>query len=270
MLSGPLIPPGCVCVLAGALLLAGDGYGAEPRSFSNALGMTFNLVPAGRFRMGSAPDAPGHEPDERLHEVIISQPFWLQTTPVTRGQWTELVDGDPSAFPECGDDCPVDGLRLEWIQWYINKLSEQDPDWDYRLPTEAEWEYAARAGTNGPYHTGDCLGPDQANVSGSTVLRGCQPFPRASGPQPVMGYAANSWGFYDMLGNTWEMCDDWYAAYEPGRQVDPAGPQDGEYKVLRGGSWHFHAVHARVSNRFVARQDVAGFRLVAMPETDAE
>ncbi|SET53865.1 Formylglycine-generating enzyme, required for sulfatase activity, contains SUMF1/FGE domain [Marinobacter segnicrescens] len=263
-----LIPPRRSCAFAGALLLAGYGHAVEPPQFTNALGMTFNRVPAGTFSMGSATDAPGHEPDELLHEVVISEPFWLQSTPVTRGQWLELVDGMPSAFPECGDECPVDGLRWTWVQWYIRELSEWDPDHDYRLPTEAEWEYAARAGTTGPYHTGDCLGPDQANVSGTSVLSGCEAFPRSSGPRPVALYNPNPWGFYGMSGNTWEMCADWYGPYGEGRVVDPVGPEEGEYKVLRGGSWHFSAVHARVANRFMARNDIAGFRLVAVPEAE--
>lgn len=270
MVLRSLITPGRICALGvGVLLLTSHGAAAELRSFTNDLGMSFNQVPAGRFVMGSARDAPGHEPDEQSHEVVISRPFWLQVTPVTRGQWLELVDGVPSAFPDCGSDCPVDGLRSEWIQWYVDELSERDPDWDYRLPTEAEWEYAARAGTTGPYYAGDCLDSEAANVSGVSVLPGCEPFGRSSGPQPVGRYPPNPWGFYDMLGNVWEMCADWYGPYQSGRQVDPTGPEQGKYKVLRGGSWHFHAVHARVANRFMARQDVAGFRLVAVPEGDA-
>lgn len=257
-------------MVVGTLLTARQGLSDEPEQMTNDLGMTFNRVPAGSFVMGSASDAPGHEQDELRRKVTISEPFWLQTTPVTRGQWLALVDGVPSAFPECGEDCPVDGLRADWVDWYIHELSEQDPDRDYRLPTEAEWEYAARAGTETPYYTGDCLDSTQANVSGKTVLPGCEPFGPSSGPQPVARYAPNPWGFYDMLGNTWELCADWYGPYEGGPVTDPEGPDEGEYKVLRGGSWHFHAVHARAANRFRARNDIAGFRLVAMPADEAD
>ncbi|GGY83686.1 formylglycine-generating enzyme family protein [Marinobacter zhanjiangensis] len=253
-------------VLLAALLSSGHVSGSEPEQVTNILGMSFNKVPAGTFLMGSAPDAPGHEPDEVQRQVTISEPFYLQTTPVTRGQWLELVDGVPSAFPECGDQCPVDGLRADWVDWYINALSKKDPEWDYRLPTEAEWEYAARAGTEGPYYTGDCLDGEQANVSGNKVLAGCDSFRNSAGPQPVAQYEPNPWGFHDMLGNTWELCADWYGAYEEGPVTDPAGPGEGEHRVIRGGSWHFQAVHARAANRFRAISDIAGFRLVAIPE----
>lgn len=253
-------------MVVGSLLAAGQGRGAEPEQVTNDLGMTFNRVAAGTFMMGSAEDAPGHEADEQRRQVTLSEPFWLQTTPVTREQWLALVDGVPSAFPECGDDCPVDGLRPDWVQWYIETLSEQDPEWDYRLPTEAEWEYAARAGTDGPYYTGNCLTAEQANVSGKSVLPGCEPFPASAGPEPVARHEPNPWGFYDMLGNTWELCSDWYGPYEEGPVTDPAGPATGEHKVVRGGSWHFNTIHARAANRFRARNDLAGFRLVAIPE----
>lgn len=253
-------------VVLAALLWSGQGACSELEQVTNYLGMTFNKVPAGTFMMGSAPDAPGHEPDEIRRQVTLTESFYLQTTPVTRGQWLALVDGVPSAFPECGDECPVDGLRPEWVDWYINALSEQDPEWDYRLPTEAEWEYAARAGTEGPYYTGNCLTHQQANVSGKSVLPGCESFPGSDGPGPVAQYAPNPWGFHDMLGNAWELCADWYGPYEKGPVTDPRGPEEGRHRVIRGGSWHFQAIHARAANRFRAISDIAGFRLVAVPE----
>ena len=253
-------------VVLAALVWSGQAFSEQPEQFTNSLGMTFNRVPAGTFMMGSPADAPGHEPDEQRHQVTLSEPFYLQTTPVTRGQWLELVDGVPSAFPECGNQCPVDGLRADWIVWFVKELSEKDPQWDYRLPTEAEWEYAARAGTDGPYYTGDCLGGDQANLSGKKVLPGCEAFSTSAGPEPVAQYPANPWGFYDMLGNAWEMTADWYGPYPEGPVTDPKGPEQGEHRVIRGGSWHFQAVHARAANRFRAISDIAGFRLVAVPE----
>lgn len=252
--------------LLAALCWSGQGACSEPEQVTNDLGMTFNRVPAGAFMMGSTPDAPGHEPDEVRRKVTLTEPFYLQTTPVTRGQWLALVDGVPSAFPECGDSCPVDGLRPDWVDWYIKALSERDPAWDYRLPTEAEWEYAARAGTDGPYYTGKCLTDQQANVSGKSVLAGCERFPGSDGPGPVAQYAPNPWGFHDMLGGTWEMCADWYGPYENGPVTDPRGPEEGQYRVIRGGSWHFQAIHARAANRFRTVTEIAGFRLVAVPE----
>lgn len=262
------MPKFSVPVVLAALFYSGHGLGSEPEQVTNTLGMTFIKVPAGTFTMGSSPDAPGHEPDEVLREVTLSSAFYLQTTPVTRGQWLKLVDGVPSAFPECGDNCPVDGLQPDWVAWYIEALSEHDPQWDYRLPTEAEWEYAARAGTDGPYYTGDCLNGEQANVSGKDVLPGCEPFGNSGGPAPVGQYGPNAWGFYDMAGNTWELCADWYGPYSQGPVTDPTGPDEGKYRVIRGGSWHFQAVHARPANRFRTISAIAGFRLVAIPEPE--
>ncbi len=255
-----------VAVVTLLVLPAAQAETHNSRVITNSLGMEFVKVPAGSFIMGSPPDAPGHEPDEALHPVTISEPFYLQTTPVTRGQWLELVDGIPSAFPECGNGCPVDGLKPAWVEWYIQVLSKQDPALDYRLPTEAEWEYAARAGTRTPYYTGRCLTARQANVSGKVVPEGCQPFGSSPGPKPVGQYPPNPWGLYGMLGNTWELCADWYGPYAEGPVTDPSGPSEGKYRVLRGGSWHFYAIHARAANRFQARHDIAGFRLVAIPE----
>lgn len=234
----------------------------EPQRLYNDLGMEFVRIPAGSFMMGSPASAAGHEPDERRHEVTISRGFYLQTTPVTRSQWLQLVQGHPSAFPRCGDDCPVDSLRPEWVDYFITKLNELDPTRSYRLPTEAEWEYAARAGTTTAFYTGDCLQPAQANITGTESLPGCDEFGAASGPMPVASFPPNPWGLYDMAGNVWELCQDWYGEYPPGAATDPQGPDNGAHRVIRGGSWRFYPTHARSANRFRNIRDIAGFRLV--------
>lgn len=258
----------CLCFIAGlasAATLADTS--SQPRQeldiVENSLGMEFVRIQAGKFTMGSDPKSHGHEADETLREITITKDFYLQTTPVTQGQWLALIDGSPSAFPECGDNCPVDGLKPEWVEHYIGQLNALEPGAAYRLPTEAEWEYAARAGTATLFHTGDCLQPGQANVSeGRQPMPDCEPHGNSAGPSPVKQFEANPWGLYDMAGNVWELCQDWYGDYDLTDLVDPQGPPSGEYRVLRGGSWRFYPTHARSANRFRNTREIAGFRLV--------
>ncbi|GAB1258834.1 formylglycine-generating enzyme family protein [Aurantivibrio plasticivorans] len=235
---------------------------SKSTSVRNYLDMEFVEIPAGSFLMGSLPNQAGHEPDEVQHLVTITKPFFLQTTEVTRRQWLALIDGSPSSFPECGLDCPVDRLRYEWIQFYIAKLNEQDPTYRYRLPTEAEWEYAARAGSTSNFYTGACITDSDANLSGQQSLADCKSFPTSLGPTPVKSLPPNKWGLYDLYGNSWEMVEDWYGEYRSEPTMDPQGPAEGEFKVLRGGSWRFYPTHARSANRFKSIRDIAGFRLV--------
>jgi formylglycine-generating enzyme required for sulfatase activity len=233
---------------------------------ANDLGMSFVRVSAGSYWRGSDEEFPYHDSDEGLQQVVISKSFYLQATEVTQGQWVSLMQGNPSAYKGCGVDCPVERVEFEWIAFFIEKLNRLEPGISYRLPTEAEWEYAARAGSNQYFSVGSCLRDSDANVSGSKNMNGCPPFTDSRGPKPVASYAPNRWGLYDMHGNVWEICSDWYAAYPDGDGplVDPAGPISGQYKVLRGGSWQFYPEFARSANRLKGFKSIAGFRLVRM------
>jgi formylglycine-generating enzyme required for sulfatase activity len=215
------------------------------------LDMVFAWVPPGSFHMGSPRDEPGREDDETPHRVRISRGFWLGVYPVTRRQWWGLMRTMPDDRP--ADDHPIEGLSWHECEEFLDCLAERDPR-PYRLPTEAEWEYACRAGTSTPFAFGPRLLPGQANFEG----RG--------GTTPVGRYAANAWGLCDMHGNVMEWCGDWYAPYPGGEALDPRGPAEGAVKVLRGGAWWSPAHACRSAHRSSARPDVsvlpAGFRVV--------
>ncbi len=235
---------------------------AESNVFRNPIGMEFIKIPAGHFIRGSTPEDSSADNDENPHPVEITQDFYLQTTEVTQGQWVKLMKGNPSPFRHCGMNCPVDRIDHRWIPYFVDKLNQLEAGISYRLPTEAEWEYAARAGSTTRYYNGNCITNALANVSGQHHLNDCQTFANSSGPSPVASYPPNAWGLYDMHGNVWELCQDWYAPYSLTPSTDPKGPQEGLHKVLKGGSWRFPAEFARSSNRFKTIQPIGGFRLV--------
>ncbi|WP_439133281.1 formylglycine-generating enzyme family protein [Pseudomaricurvus sp.] len=251
----------CVSVIA-LTSQASPAGSSSPVSHKNSLGMTFVRIEAGSFLQGAPSSDPDFDVDEARREVTISQPFYLQTTEVTQGQWLSLMGVNPSAFSSCGPDCPVERVNYEMIQVFIDKLNQLDPKASYRLPTEAEWEYAARAGTSSPFNTGDCLSESQANTNGKAVRKGCELFERSQGPVAVGSYPPNGWGLHDMHGNVWELCEDWYGPYSSGSAVDPKGPQSAQYIVLRGGSWRFYPTFSRSANRLKAFRNIGGFRLV--------
>jgi len=230
--------------------------------------------------MGSDPREPGRQTDEVPHEVTVSRPFYLGRFEVTQGEWTRLMRQNPSQFPGCGPRCPVDTVTYEDVQAFIQRLIVAAHGGHFRLPSEAEWEYACHAGTHGPFSTGSTLTAAQANFDGRYPLPGTPPGRYLGRPAPVGSYPPNPWGLYDMHGNLWEWTEDWYADYPPGPATDPRGPGRGEarrvwdarggdwgYKrVIRGGSWYFNTGSCRCALRYThAPRDRGwslGFRLV--------
>jgi len=220
--------------------------------WTNSIGMTFVRIPAGAFTMGSsAADAESHE--RPLHTVTISRPFFMAATEVTQSQWKAVIGSNPSRFR--GDDFPVE--QVSWIdaQEFIRKLNDKEATTRYRLPTEAEWEYACRAGATGDTNAGlGTIAWYDPNSGGST--------------HPVGRKQANAWGLFDMLGNVYEWCEDWKGTYPSGAVIEPRGPSEGPGRVIRGGSWMIHANRARAEFRdFLApddRRDDVGFRIVAV------
>jgi formylglycine-generating enzyme required for sulfatase activity len=233
--------------------------------FTNSIGMTFVYIPPGSFTMGSPSSEPERDDDERQHHVTLTKGFFMQTTEVTQGQWKAVMGSNPSYFKNCGDNCPVEKVSWEDVQEFIRKLNRKEGVDRYRLPTEAEWEYACRAGTTTPFNGGNCLSADEANYDGNYPLDGCPKGSYREKTVPVGSFPPNDWGLYDMHGNVWEWCSDWYGEYPSGSVTDPEGPSSGSYRVFRGGSWLSYARGCRSASRFLSapgcRRDLIGFRL---------
>ena len=190
----------------------------------------------------------------------------MQTTEVTQGQWKAVMGNNPSRFKDCGDNCPVENVSWNDIQEFIRKLDNKDSSNKYSLPTEAQWEYAARAGTRTPFYFGKCLSTDLANYDGNYPMSDCSKGKYRERPVSVTSFSPNKWGLYNMHGNVYEWCHDWKGDYSSGSVTDPEGPLSGSYRVFRGGSWYDCAEFCRSAYRFwdvpVYRGFNLGFRLV--------
>jgi formylglycine-generating enzyme required for sulfatase activity len=205
------------------------------------LGLAVRWIPAGRFTMGSPSSEDGRYSDETQHEVVLGHGFFMAETECTQRQWEKVMGGNPSNFR--GTERPVEQVSWEEAVEYCRKLTAKQrvegllPDgWEWRLPTEAEWEYGARAGTTGPRY-----GELEATAwwSGNS----------GSETHPVSQKAANAWGLYDTMGNVWEWCADRSGDYSTGSVTDPTGPSSGSLRVFRGGSWGNDARYARSADR---------------------
>ncbi len=237
----------------------------KPARITNSIDMKLVLIPAGEFIMGSPENESGRRSDEDQHPVTLTQAFYLSETEVTQAQWMALKNKNPSFFE--GDNYPVD--TVNWIEAveFCHLLSEKEGA-TYRLPTEAEWEYACRAGTTTPYNTGRTLGTDQANYNGQIGGRkdkGKRGEFRDEATK-VRTFSPNAWGLYDMHANVWEWCSDWHGIYPKRKVVDPKGPETGTLRVVRGGCWVNAQRISRSANRGKAKPNRwnfnFGFRIV--------
>lgn len=269
---GPLLALGLLMLGLGWLAPA-PALAAEPlpQRISNQLGMEFVLIPAGKFVMGTPVDSIGHKKDEVIHHVFITKPFYMQTTEVTLKQWRAVMGRKFFGKRKGEPNSPVTNVSWYEVQEFLEKLNDRGKG-KYRLPTEAQWEYAVRAGTTTAFSWQggiDCPramfsnAPDKRFACvGSYELRGLEP----GKPAPVGSFKPNPWGLYDMNGNVWEWCSDWYAPYPTAPVHDPKGPGSGTYRVRRGGSWYSSAASLRNGNRNFGhpaiRENTIGFRLV--------
>jgi len=215
------------------------------------LNARFVLIPAGTFMMGSPENEPERKDNEVLHKVTISKPFYLQTTQVTQGQWKNIMGNNPSHC-EGDKNLPIDGVSWNDIQEFIQKLNKKEGADKYRLPTEAQWEYACRAGTTTAY----CFGDDPSLLGEYAWINDYK-------RHPVGQKKPNKWGLYDMHGS-WELVQDEGADYPTRHITDPEGPSLGFRHVIRGGSMLYGARSCRSANRGSLEPDKSlfGFRLL--------
>ncbi|SLM30505.1 conserved hypothetical protein [Desulfamplus magnetovallimortis] len=229
--------------------------------------MTFNLIPAGTFMMGSPSDEPGRVSNETQHQVTLTNSFYMQTTEVTQGQWEAVMGSNPSYHDECGADCPVEYVSWNDIQNFITALNALG-DGTYLLPTEAEWEYSARAGSTTAFANGD-ITETLCAYDPNLDLMGWYCGNSGNTTRSVAQKEANDWGLYDMHGNVYEWCQDWYGNYTTDSLIDPEGPSTGSLRVVRGGSWNYDAWRCRSAYRnrgfLDYRYNYVGFRLVLSP-----
>lgn len=258
-----------------APLHAEEGVTKPPREIVNSLGMRLVRIEPGKFTMGSPETQPGRQEREHAHEVEITRAFYLGMYEVTQAEYRAVLIANPSHFGhqerresltagQRFDRHPVDSVTWHDAVRFCEELSNRDAEQKagrrYRLPTEAEWEYACRAGGTGIWAWGDerKLLPEFAwsRHRGSELTT-----------QPVGQKRANAWGLHDMHGNVWEWCSDWYAEDLRGTdRQDPRGPDGGQSKVIRGGAYQSIPAHTRSATRFhdpptIGDQDV-GLRVV--------
>jgi formylglycine-generating enzyme required for sulfatase activity len=227
---------------------------------TNSIGMKFKFILGGSFLMGSPDFEKDRNNDEGpQHQVTLTKPYYLGVYEVTQEQYEKVMGLNPSQYKDAKS--PVENVSWDDAQEFCRKLSELEKNTIYRLPTEAEWEYACRAGTTTAYYWGDSFDPQYAwtkeNHDGTT--------------QEIGTRQANPWGLFDMSGNVWEWCGDWYSAdySEVREQVDPTGADAGLYRVIRGGSWYSDPQYCRSAFRLNPAPDFRisylGFRVLAVP-----
>jgi uncharacterized protein (TIGR02996 family) len=231
--------------------------------WTNSIGMKFAWVPPGTFLMGSPENEVHREPDETQHEVTLTEGFYMGVHLVTREQWLEMM-WPPSQFKE-GKNLPVQGVSWEDCQEFCRRLKART-NGPYRLPTEAEWEFACRGGTTTPFFFGEFISTDEANYDGNYMyVRSWDQGVFRGRPMPVGTFPANAWGLCDTHGNLWEWVGDWYGAYPRSPVVDPKGPDTGETHVARGGSWQTGPAACRSAARYAEAsfvgQETGGFRV---------
>jgi formylglycine-generating enzyme required for sulfatase activity len=212
-------------------------------------------IAPGEFMMGSPENEAERFNNETQHQVILSRGFWLADTACTQALWQTVMGDNPSRFK--GEKRPVERVSWHEVQDFIERLNALALDGGFRLPTEAEWEYACRADTKTAFWFGDQITPEQVNYNGDYPYAGGQKGQYREETVDVKALPCNGWGLYQMHGNVWEWCQDWYGAYPSGTVEDPTGLEEGARRVLRGSSWIDYGGYVRSAHR---HHDDPGFR----------
>jgi formylglycine-generating enzyme required for sulfatase activity len=246
--------------IALALAIVGCARAPLPPTFRDHVsGIEFVLIPAGEFTMGSTPDTFGRELQETPHHVTLSRSFYLGRTETTQAQWQAVMGTNPSYFAACGPSCPVERVTYADVEAFIGRLNQAAGP-RYRLPTEAEWEFACRAGGDSTFGSRDTLGSGDANIDGRFPYKAALT-QESAGTVPVGRFPANAWGLVDMSGNVWEWVQDRHCPYPEGSATDPVGSCSSPHRVIRGGSWKFDGNSARCALRYTHRPQDLGFSL---------
>jgi formylglycine-generating enzyme len=239
----------------------------DPPTFTNSIGMKFVWIQPATFLMGSPKEEKGRESNETQHKVTLTKGFYMGVHLVTQEQWQAVMGKNPSQFKE--EYLPVETVSWDDCKEFIKNLQEKDKK-PYRLPSEAEWEYACRAGTTTPFHFGETITSGQANYNGNFSYGNSKKGMYRMKTTPVGTFPVNAWGLHDMHGNLLQWCEDWYGDYPPIDTVDPQGLKEGESRVLRGGSWSFVPELCRSAFRYGlepgSRGNCLGFRLCFFAE----
>lgn len=253
-------------------------------SFVNKSGIKFVKIKTGSFLMGSPPSELGRKWDEKRHKVSITRSFYMSATEITQSQWFKIMKYNPAAFKECGGNCPVESVSWNDCQEFIKKLNKIEGTTQYRLPTEAEWEYACRAGSKTAFANGD-ITVSQCDIDPNLDKMGwycgntgfTKPIIYDLAPKPVGYKKPNAWGLFDMHGNVNEWCLDsckTRSLLRTGVVTDTYGKdkitnplsKKGPNRVFRGGSWNTSAKYSRSANRgsFLppAKRSYLGFRII--------
>lgn len=240
-----------------------DQYGLYAVFRIKGVAQRMRFIMPGEFMMGSPETELDRYDEEIMHPVMLTRGYWLADTACTQELWVKVMGDNPSRFK--GGQSPVENVSWKDCQDFIDKLNHEKIGLDLRLPTEAEWEYACRAGAQTPFSFGDNITPDQVNYDGNyPYLKGKRGQYRVR-TVVVKTLPCNPWGLYEMHGNVWEWCADWYGEYKDDFVLDPVGPIKGYCRVLRGGSWSNggRIVRSACRYNFVPPNlwDVTGFRL---------
>jgi formylglycine-generating enzyme required for sulfatase activity len=238
--------------------------------------MALVWIPPGSFTMGGdqQPEIAARQgrgkssyfrDEQPQHQVTISKGFWMGKYEVTQGQWQAIMGSNPSHFKAVQN--PVEQVSWTDCQEFISRLNRVIDGGGFRLPTEAEWEYACRAGTTTPFHFGNDLDGTMANFDGSSPYGSGSKVASRRETVPVGSFNPNGWGLYDMHGNVWEWCQDAKRKYTSDLVIDPEGVDHAQSRALRGGSWRDHARTCRSAYRNAFQpgmRDLSiGFRIVA-------
>lgn len=226
-----------------------DAYGLWQACEIAGLRQVLRWIPPGRFLMGSPEEEPERWDGEVQHAVTLTRGFWLAETACTQALWQSVMDENPSRFTDDPDN-PVETVSWLDCQACLNRINAaRDDGLLLRLPTEAEWEYACRAGTDRVFSFGDSLTTELANYNGNYPYNKGAEGEYRQRTLPVKHFAPNPWGLYQMHGNVWEWCADWLGDYPSGSVMDPVGSKQGRRRVLRGGAWYDNGRSLRSASR---------------------